>query len=366
MTEFESCSNQVSKFESALKVMATNLKQLADILGLSQTTVSRALGGYPEVKESTRKLVQEAARAHNYMPSRRATSLATGRSMAIGHVIPMAANHEMVNPIFSDFIAGAGEVYADAGYDMLLSVVRDQDELQAYRDLATKGAVDGIIVHGPRAADPRIRLLKEIGLPFVVHGRGPSDDTDYAFVDINNRSAFRRSTDLVLDLGHRRVALVNGLEGMDFARRRRIGFEAAFEARGLVADPALIFSEEMTEPYGYRTARALLERPDPPTAFVVSSIITALGVRRALHDLQLRLGTDVSVVTHDDALSYLGNGEDIPIFTCTQSSVRDAGRRCAQILMARIGKPNDPPVQEVWECTLNIGQSTGPRHSGTS
>ena len=100
-----------------------NLKQFSKVLGLSPTTVSRALGGYPEVKEETRRRVRDAAAQYGYRPNRRAASLATGRAMAIGHVIPTALNHEMVNPIFADFIAGAGEIYARAGYDMLLSVV---------------------------------------------------------------------------------------------------------------------------------------------------------------------------------------------------------------------------------------------------
>jgi LacI family transcriptional regulator len=343
--------------------MVVNLKQLAQIVGLSQTTVSRALGGYPEVRETTRLRVQEAARAHDYRPSRRATSLATGRSMAIGHVIPMSNNHEMVNPVFSDFIAGAGEVYARSGYDMLLSVVRDQDEMQAYRDLATKGAVDGIILHGPRQDDPRIDLLTQIGLPFVVHGRATQSPAQYSFVDINNFSAFRRATDLLLDLGHRRIALVNGLERMDFARRRRAGYEQALTARGLHPDPILMSAQEMTEHYGHSAACALLDSSTPPTAFLVSSIISAIGVRRALHDRGLVLGRNVSIVTHDDALSYLGNGRDVPIFTATQSSVRDAGRRCAEILLAQIRHGvSMPPVQEVWECALHLGHSTGPVH----
>ena len=67
--------------------------------------------------------------------------------MAVGHVIPIATRHEMVNPIFADFIAGAGETYSKAGYDMVLSVVPDDDEARVYRDLKSRGTVDGVIVH---------------------------------------------------------------------------------------------------------------------------------------------------------------------------------------------------------------------------
>ncbi len=153
-----------------------NLKELSAILGLSQTTVSRALNDYPEVSEATRRRVKAAARKNNYRPNTRAMGLATGRTLSIGHVIPVSTRHEIVNPIFADFIAGAGEVYSRNDYDMLLSVVADVDEERIYRDLASRRSVDGVIVHGPREDDPRIALLQEVGLPFVVHGRAGAGD----------------------------------------------------------------------------------------------------------------------------------------------------------------------------------------------
>lgn len=337
-----------------------NLKELSRTLGLSQTTVSRALNGYPEVSEETRLRVQEAARRHNYRPNLRARSLATGRAMAIGHVIPVSTRHEIVNPIFADFIAGAGETYHKAGYEMLLSVVSDADEARAYRELKARATVDGVIVHGPRLGDPRIPLLTELGLPFVVHGRSTGTALPYSWVDVNNRRAFARATAFLLDLGHRRIALVNGLEFMDFAIRRRRGYEEALAARGLAADPALMRSEEMTETYGYRAARSMLALPDPPTAFLTASLISAIGVRRAIQDAGLVLGRDVSIVTHDDDLSYLKNGESVPIFTATRSSVREAGRRAAAMLLAHVADPSLPPSEDLMEAELMVGQSTGP------
>ncbi len=337
-----------------------NLKELSRTLGLSQTTVSRALNGYPEVSEETRARVQEAARRHDYRPNLRARSLATGRAMAIGHVIPVSTRHEIVNPVFADFIAGAGETYHRAGYEMLLSVVSDADEARAYRELCAKGTVDGVIVHGPRLADARIPLLADLALPFVVHGRSTGTTLPYSWVDVNNRRAFARATGFLLDLGHRRIGLVNGLEFMDFAVRRRRGYEEALAARGIPPDPALMRSEEMTEPYGYRAARAMLALASPPTAFLTASLISAIGVRRAIQDAGLVMGRDVSVVTHDDDLSYLRNGQDVPIFTDTRSSVREAGRRAAAMLLAHVADPSLGPSEELLEAELMVGQSTGP------
>ena len=201
-----------------------NLKQLSDKLGLSQTTVSRALNGYPEVKEATRQRVEDAARKYNYVPNRGATSLATGRSMIIGHVIPAKTKHEMVNPIFGDFIAGASEIYAANGYDILFSRVEDgTNDSSIYIKLHRKGMVDGVIVQAPMIDDGRIKMLNDLGLPYVVHGRSSQVSAPYSWVDINNRRAFKRATDFLLDLGHRKIALINGVEDMDFAQRRRMG-----------------------------------------------------------------------------------------------------------------------------------------------
>lgn len=339
-----------------------NLKQLSQALGLSQTTVSRALNGYPEVAESTRARVLRAAAEFNYRPNIRAQGLATGRTMAVGHIIPVSVSNEIVNPVFSDFIAGASETYLRHGYDMLLSMVDDADEERVYRQLASRGSVDGVIVHAPRVADPRIPLLRELRLPFVVHGRASMiGDAEYDWIDIDNRRAFLRATDFLLDLGHTRVALVNGPAHMDFSERRRQGYEQALKTRGLAFDAALVCNDDMTEAHGYRSARRLLKSDPAVTAFLASSIIVGLGIRRAAEEAGLRLGRDLSVISHDDELSYLQNGEEVPIFTATRSSVRHAGRLCAERLLALIRDRSQAPQHSLLKADLHVGQSTGPR-----
>ena len=337
-----------------------NLKELATRLGLSPTTVSRALNGYPEVNEDTRERVVAAAKRFNYHPNTRAIRLATGRAMAVGHVIPIATRHEIVNPVFADFIAGAGETYSRNDYDMVLSVVPDESEEATYRGLKSKGNVDGVIVHAPRMNDPRIPLLREIGLPFVVHGRATGTADPYCWLDVNNRRAFQRATEFLLDFGHTRIGLVNGLEFMDFAIRRRTGYVDALTARGVVADPALMTSDEMTEIAGFRAVQGMLALPRPPTAILASSMISGMGARRAVETAGLAVGRDISIIIHDDDLSYMKNGEDLPIFTATRSSVREAGRLAAEMLLDVIAHPEAGPQQRLLEAELIIGQSTGP------
>ncbi|WP_415715432.1 LacI family DNA-binding transcriptional regulator [Roseibium sp.] len=339
-----------------------NLKELSKKLNLSQTTVSRALNGYPEVSADTRKRVAEMAEALGYAPNSQARRLATGRSMAIGHVIPRSI-HEMMNPIFLEFIAGAGETYSKHGYDMIISVVEDDHEEDAYRQIASRKKADGVIVHGPASDEHRHELLKELNLSFVVHGRIPGAEEETSWIDMNNRRAFERATNLLLDLGHTRIALLNGLEQMDFAKRRRRGFESALEARGHVADPDLMRSSDMTEPFGCENAMEMLKSDNPPTAFLVSSMITAIGVARAVGQCGLQTGKDVSIITHDDALSFLPNSGEIPIFTCTRSSVRFAGQKAAELLLNMIANPGGKPTSLHLDAELIVGQSTGPAPS---
>jgi LacI family transcriptional regulator len=340
--------------------MGVTLKQLAASLGLSPTTVSRALNGFPEVSAATRKRVKDAAIRANYHPNTRAKSLATGRAQAIAHVIPVSTSHEIVNPVFADFIAGAGEVYSQSGFEMVLRIVDDADESQAYRDLVARGTVDGVMVHGPRTHDSRVELLSKLGVPFLVHGRTSSVNAPYSWIDINNQRSFHRATQFLCDFGHRRIALVNGMSDMDFAVRRRNGYLQALEAAGIPPDPVLMRHAEMTEPYGYRTAQELIQLPDPPTAYLASSMIVAYGLRRGLSDLGVTPGRDISIITHDDELSYLPNDGDVPMFTATRSSVREAGKRAAQMLLKLVASPESGPLTELMETSLVLGASTGP------
>ncbi|SFR17121.1 LacI family DNA-binding transcriptional regulator [Poseidonocella sedimentorum] len=337
-----------------------NLKQLSAHLGLSQTTVSRALNGYPEVNAVTRERVEQAARTFGYQPNRRARSLATGQAMAIGHVIPGRFQHELHNPIFGDFIAGAGQLYADHGYDLMLTFVGQRQELDVYRELHGRGAVDGVIVQGPRMTDERIERLTEIGMRFVVHGRSTNSSVPYSWVDMNNERAFERATEYLIGLGHRRIGLINGLETLDFAHRRRRGFCAALKTAGITPEPELMTSAEMTETYGYETTVRMLAAPKPPTAIVVSSMPAAFGVRLAIENAGLVMGRDISVVTHDDDLSYLRNDGDTPAFTATRSSAHEAGRMCAEILIAQLRSKQTEPVHKMLEAEFVIGRSTGP------
>jgi len=336
------------------------LTELAEKLGLSPTTVSRALNGYPEVSEVTRERVRRMAESQNYRPNRRATHLATGRAMTIGHIIPLVSNYEMVNPIFAEFMAGASQTYNQAGYELLLSFADDDNEEDIYRGIVAKGAVDGVILHSPQRKDPRIDLLQQIGVPFVVHGRVSEREQNYSWIDVNNRSSFYQTTKLLISLGHKRIALINGKEQKEFAWRRKTGYEQALSEAGLKSDSSLVSNADMTETHGLNFTKELLKQDEPPTAILASSYVVGLGARRAISEAGLVMGRDVSVAVHDDELSYFHNGGDVPLFTGTRSSVRQAGQLAAELLLKIIADKSIAPVNQLLQSYLVVGSSTGP------
>jgi len=147
---------------------------------------------------------------------------------------------------------------------------------------------------------------------------------------------------------------------MTFAWHRRVGYLQALDEAGIGSDETIIFSSTLTETYGYETTRALIDSDDMPTAFLVSSYIVALGIRRALSEAGLRIRHDVSVIIHDDDLSYFDNGGSFPQFTSTRSSVREAGVLGASMLLDLIADPASGPQTHLLEAHLAIGSSTGP------
>ncbi|WP_171060472.1 LacI family DNA-binding transcriptional regulator [Poseidonocella sp. HB161398] len=339
--------------------MTISLKQLSLLLGLSQTTVSRALNGYPEVSEATRKRVIEAAQRHAYMPNPRARSLATGRAMAIGHVLPLAGPSDMVNPIFADFLAGAGTVYTRRGYGVHLSFAEAGREAEHFRWLTRQRMVDAVVLHSPRAEDERARALADLDIVFGVHGLLGARREGYNYVEMDNRAAMELATCHLAGLGHRRIAFLNGPAGLNFAREREAGFLSVMEARSLVPNRLWMLNDEMSEDYGHRTAQRLCRGSPRPTAFLAGSILVAAGVHRAVLEAGLRVPRDVSIVTHDDMLSFLPNG-DPPRLTATRSPVREAGQRLADILIDQVEDRTRPPRGVILAPELVLGASTGP------
>ncbi len=304
--------------------------------------------------------MQQVAKELGYAPSHQARNLATGRSLTIGHIVP-TSRHQMINPHFADFFNGACKAYTEEGFDSLLRMVTPETEENSYKELVQMQRVDGFVVHGPRMDDPRVELLTSLNIPFIVHGRCINVPEDqYNWLDVDNVEAFRRATNLLLDLGHRRIGLLNGHEWMCFAEHRRKGYQQAMDDHNAPIDLTLLHSQDMTEPYGYDATNALLDLANPPTALISASILPALGAQRALQEKGLTIGKDFSIVIFDDELSFTPNSGDIPMFTSVRSSISEAGFAAGKMLLDCIKNPGNPPQQQLWQTDLVIGKSTLP------
>lgn len=339
------------------------LKEFAKRVGLSPTTVSRALSGYPEVSETTRARVAEAAVRLGYSPNVNAVRLKTGRAGAIGVVMGRAGEFH-----FAEFMAGMAERLVAEETDILVIPMADpnqEDEMQLYRRLVESRRVDAIIVHSPKPNDERIALLHELGMPFLVHGRS-AIDVPHAWLDIDNEAAIMRATSHLIDLGHRRIAMINGRPGATYALHRDSGFRKALQSNGIEPDPQLMASGNFTDELGFRFARSFLEQPNPPTAFVAGSMMTALGVYRAARSLGLQIGRDVSVIAHDDVFPYLTADNMVPSLSATRSSMRAAGTRCADLVLQLLSGRSPLEIHELWPVELILRESTGPARQSTS
>jgi LacI family transcriptional regulator len=335
-----------------------NLKDLAAELGLSQTTVSRALNGYPEVNEATRERVCEAARRLGYRANASARRLATGRSGAIGVTLPLQRSLHF-GPHTSEFLSGISERMAQLEIDIVVTPLDVDDEIPVFRRLAASKRVDAVVISSPRPDDARVAALTELGLPFVLHGRAPDIEIPHAWLDIDNEAGFHRATSHLIDLGHTRIAMINGPEDQTFAIHRERGYRQALTARGLKPDPQIIGGGRFTDENGFRLAQAFLDRTPRPTAFLAGSMITALGVFRAIRAAGLELGKDVSMIAHDDVFPYLNADNMVPSMSTTRSSIRAAGARVGELLLQLLEGKSADTIHELWPVELVLRESTG-------
>lgn len=333
------------------------LKDFAQQIGLSPTTVSRALSGYPEVNAATRARVMEEAARLGYQPNINAVRLATGRAGAIGVVMTKASDYQ-----FSEFIGGMADHLSGEDIDILMTPMAEhdaRDELQLYRRLAESRRVDAVVIHSPRPKDPRIALLDQLKLPFIVHGRSATD-VPHAWLDIDNEGAIGRATEHLLDLGHRRIAMINGSEGLTFTRDRERGYRTALTKRGVAYDRKLVTHDNFTDEIAFRAARSALEQRPRPTAFVAGSMMSALGVYRAARSMNLVVGRDISVIAHDDVFPYLTAENMAPSLSTTRSSIRAAGTRIADLLLQMLGGRPATDIAELWPVELILRESSRP------
>lgn len=274
-----------------------NLATLARSLGLSRTTVSRALNGYSDVSEATRERVKKAAQALGYRADTTARRLATGRAEAVGIVYPFGAG-DIGDTRFSETVAGITEALGVHNLDLIIASARPNAELDTYRRLVDGGLVDGLIVARTLVDDPRIRYLQERNFPFIAYGRTNSA-LPYGWFDFDNHAGGRLAAQRLIAFGHRRIAIISAPQTISFATQRRAGFLEALHEADIQADARLIVECAFDRTGGYEAMRTLLKLADPPSAVLVDNNITGAGAFRAIVQSGKEVGRDISLIVYD-------------------------------------------------------------------
>jgi LacI family transcriptional regulator len=339
--------------------MPVTLKDIAKKVGFSVTTVSRALGGYHDVAEETRRLIVQTAEEMGYRPNVLARRLQKQRTDTLGFIIP-TFGPRFSDPFFSELLAGIGNEAAIHDFDLLVSTrpPGTPEETHAYERLVRERRVDGLVLTRTRINDVRIAYLLERGFPFAAFGRTQVEGT-FACVDVDGEQGVFDAAEYLIELGHRDIAFLSPPDELMFATYRRSGFYRAMETHELVVQEAWDASGDLTERGGYAAASRLLAGSKHPTAIIAGNDLMALGVMRAAREHGLTVGRDLSVIGFDD-ITVAEHAH--PPLTTTSQPIYDIGRQvCRMLIRVLSGEAlGEHECLKMFEPELVIRDSCGP------
>ncbi len=307
--------------------MATTIKDIALKLGVSHSTVSRALRGFPYVNPELRRRVQEAALEMNYHPNALARGLKGMRTRVIGLIIP---------DLMIDFYACAATIIqatlAKEGYRLLLSVSgNDPASELAYLRAMREERVQGLIWVPWAGHEQVLAEYAEEEVPIVQFGRKVSRQLDAILPDDGGGS--RTATEHLLALGHNRIGLLVGSRRLSSGHARLQGYLQALSGAGLAPDDRLVKIGSFDRKWGLQAAEDLLGLPDPPTAIFAASSELLIGALRALDAHQLRIPHEMSVVGFGNPDWY---GIWSPPITTVTFSTSEMAAAAVEVLLHRI------------------------------
>jgi LacI family transcriptional regulator len=317
--------------------------------GVSTATAARALGGYGAVSEASRSAVLTAAEELGYRRNDLAASMITGRTQTLGLVIA-----DIENPFFAGAVRGVSDAAWGAGYDVVLTNTdEDPDVERSSVKVLLSRRVDGIVVAPTSPDTDHLTSAVAAGCPIVLLDRRlESFPADTVLVD--NVSAARDVVRRLLEVGHRRIAMVTGGASSDEAvtdrlnlptgRDRVDGYLAALTEGGVAEPKAYLRGGAHNPELACRLMADLLALPAPPTAVFASDSRVALGVLRAIREAGLSMPSDISMVSFDDAdWTSVVN----PAISVVAQPTYALGRRAAERLLARIAGDETPPVVDM-------------------
>jgi LacI family transcriptional regulator, galactose operon repressor len=353
-----------------VRVTKLTIRDIAALAGVSKSTVSLVLNNSPKVDPGTRRHVLAVIRRHNYVPSFAATALAKGSTRLIGMIVPGLTWH-----MVASINLGVAEVAERTGFDIILyTATNDRADYGSVIDrILTSSMVSGLlVVPNLQPLDPLVQLTRD-GLPVVVVNT-LGTPVDLPCVTVDNYAGAVTAINHLLQLGHERIACVQGLMQFQCCQDRYRGYLDALRAVGIQPDPELTKAGEFSPDTARARSRDLFALPkrQRPTAVFAHSDVTAYAVMKAAADAGLRIPEDVSVIGFDDIESA---AQIPPPLTTIRQPFTEMGIRAAELLMAAIRTSNEPtgevpagtpagtpaePVRLEMPTTLIVRASCGP------
>ncbi len=340
--------------ERTTLVQKVTMQDLAAELGVSRSTVSRALRDDPQISAPMRQRVKALASRLEYRPNATARALYRQRAGAVGLLLPRSSHFVFANPYFSELLSGVSEVAEAAGYALMVSASPSPD----YEGWLRGGRVDGLITLGSTIRPDEVASLNrlvESGYPLVVIHAAPAG-LKAAVIGSDERGGVLQALEHLAGLGHRRVAFLAGPEGSRYAERRLEAYWLGVERYGLEPDHRLCLPGDDTLKSGMERARQLLNAKLLFTALIGNNDLIALGASRALQAAGLEVPSDVSVVGFDDVpLAALTD----PPLTTVRQPVRELGERAMRTLLAALHDKGPAHERVCLPTTLVVRSSTG-------
>ncbi len=320
------------------------LRDVANTVGVSTSTVSLVLNKNPRISEPTQRRVMAAVQELGYVYNQRAASLRTQRSYTVGLIIT-----DIANPFYAELTSGIEDYLNENNYSLLLATTRDNLDYQQ-RQITTireRDAEGIMLVPAVGTSADDISTLQQFVPLILVTRYLPRLEVDY--IGIDNEVGARRGIEHLIQNGHRRIAFIGGHENSSARRDRLEGYRSMLVKHSIELDSRLSIPGNVSRRGGYNAVQALLQVPDPPTAALCYNDVVAYGVMLGLRDAGIEPGQDFAVVGFDDvAESSLWN----PPLATIAARPAEMGREAARLLINRIEQPDLPVEQVIMPSTL--------------